>query len=132
MNKTFLQIAALLGALSVILGAFGAHGLKQVLDENGLKIFETAVRYQFYHVFALALTGVLYKEFGSKYLYYAGWMFIIGIIFFSGSLYILTFKTAVHIAGLNWVGPITPIGGLFLIIGWICLAFAVSAGKIKS
>ena len=54
MNKTFLQIAALLGALSVILGAFGAHGLKQVLDENGLKIFETAVRYQFYHVFALA------------------------------------------------------------------------------
>jgi uncharacterized membrane protein YgdD (TMEM256/DUF423 family) len=132
MNKTFLQIAALLGALGLILGAFGAHGLKQVLDENGLKIFETAVRYQFYHVFALALTGILYKEFGSKYLYYAGWMFIIGIIFFSGSLYIFTYKNAAHREGLNWVGPITPIGGVFFIIGWICLAFAVSAKKIKS
>ncbi len=132
MNKTFLQIAVLSGALSVILGAFGAHGLKQIVDENGLKIFETAVRYQFYHVFALALTGVLYKEFGSKYLYYAGWMFIIGMIFFSGSLYVLTYKTAANVSGLNWVGLITPIGGVFLIMGWICLAFAVSAKKAKN
>ncbi len=130
MNKTFLRIAALLGALSVILGAFGAHGLKQLVDENSLKIFETAIRYQFYHVFALALTGILYKEFGAKYLYYAGWMFILGIIFFSGSLYILTYKSVANVAGLNWVGPITPIGGVFFIIGWICMVF--SFGKSSS
>jgi uncharacterized membrane protein YgdD (TMEM256/DUF423 family) len=126
MNKIFLRIAALLGALSVILGAFGAHGLKQLIDEHSLAIFETAVRYQFYHVFALALVGVLYKEFSPKYLYYAGSFFIIGIIFFSGSLYLLTYKSAAHIEGMNWVGPVTPIGGVFFIIGWICLAFGVN------
>lgn len=126
MNKTFLRIAALLGALSVILGAFGAHGLKQIVDEHSLSIFETAVRYQFYHVFALALVGILYKEFPATYLYYAGNFFILGILFFSGSLYLLTYKSAAHIDGMNWVGPVTPIGGVFFIIGWVCLAFGVS------
>lgn len=125
MNKTFIQIAAWLGALSVILGAFGAHGLKKLVDENALNVYETAVRYQFYHVLALALVGVLYKEFSSKLLYYAGSFFIIGIIFFSGSLYVLTYKVAAHIDGLNWIGPITPIGGLFFIIGWVCLALGL-------
>lgn len=125
MNKTFIQIAAWLGALSVILGAFGAHGLKKLVDENALNVYETAVRYQFYHVLALALVGVLYKEFSSKLLYYAGSFFIIGIIFFSGSLYVLTYKVAVHIDSLNWIGPITPIGGLFFIIGWVCLALGL-------
>ena len=130
MNKTFLQTAAWLGALSVILGAFGAHGLKQLLVGNdALKIYETAVRYQFYHVFALALVGILCKEFSNKLVYYAGVFFVIGIIFFSGSLYVLTYKTAANINGLNWVGPITPIGGVFFIIGWICLATGLTANK---
>jgi uncharacterized membrane protein YgdD (TMEM256/DUF423 family) len=124
MNKLFLKTAALLGALSVMLGAFGAHALKQLLDDNALKIFETAVRYQFYHVFALAFAGVLYKESSTKFLYYAGMFFIIGIILFSGSLYMLTYKAAAHIDGLNWVGPITPVGGLFFVMGWVCLFFS--------
>ena len=131
MNKRFLLIAVVVGALSVILGAFGAHGLKQLVDDNALKIFETAVRYQFYHVFALALTAILYKEFSAKYLYYAGWFFIIGIILFSGSLYMLTYRAATNMDGLNWVGPITPIGGLFFIMGWVCLALAIAGKKSK-
>ena len=125
MHKGYLQTATFLGALSVALGAFGAHGLKQLVDDNSLKIFETAVRYQFYHVFALALVGILYKDFSAKLLNYAGIFFIIGILLFSGSLYVLTYKTATNFRGLNWVGPITPIGGLFFIAGWICLLLGI-------
>jgi len=125
MHTKFLQTAAFLGALSVILGAFGAHGLKKLIDDHTLIIYETAVRYQFYHVFALGLVGILYKEYSGKLLYFAGLFFIIGICLFSGSLYILTYKFAANNEGLNWAGPITPIGGLFFIIGWICLALGL-------
>ena len=75
MQKSFLKLAALLGALSVILGAFGAHSLKAMISDRSLAIFETAVRYQFYHVFALLLTGILYKEFPNSYLQWAGRLF---------------------------------------------------------
>jgi uncharacterized membrane protein YgdD (TMEM256/DUF423 family) len=125
MHIKFLQTAAFLGALSVILGAFGAHGLKKLIDDHTLNIYETAVRYQFYHVFALALVGILYKEYSGKLLYFAGIFFIIGIGLFSGSLYILTYKVAANSDGFNWVGPVTPIGGMFFIIGWICLALGL-------
>ncbi len=125
MHKGYLRIATFLGAFSVALGAFGAHGLKQLVDDNSLKIFETAVRYQFYHVFALALVGILYKDFSAKLLNYAGIFFVIGILLFSGSLYVLTYITATNVSGLNWVGPITPIGGLFFIAGWICLLLGI-------
>jgi len=125
MHTKFLQTAAFLGALSVILGAFGAHGLKKLIDDHALTIYETAVRYQFYHVFALALVGILYKEYSSKLLYFAGVFFIIGIGLFSGSLYLLTYKVAANSDGFNWAGPVTPIGGLFFIIGWICLALGI-------
>ena len=125
MHKGYLRIAALLGALSVALGAFGAHGLKKIVDEHSLTIYETAVRYQFYHVFALALAGVLYKEFKNKLIEWAGFLFIIGTLFFSGSLYVLTFKAAINADGLNWIGPITPIGGVIFIVGWICLLVGI-------
>lgn len=125
MHKGYLRTATFLGALSVALGAFGAHGLKQLVDDNSLKIFETAVRYQFYHVFALALVGILYKDFSAELLNYAGIFFVIGILLFSGSLYVLTYITATNVSGLNWVGPITPIGGLFFIAGWICLLLGI-------
>ena len=87
MHKGFLKTAALLGSLSVMLGAFAAHGLKQILLPDELQIFETAVRYQFYHVFALLAVGILYKEFSKKLMQWAGKLFIAGIILFSGSLY---------------------------------------------
>ncbi len=125
MHKGYLRTAAFIGALSVALGAFGAHGLKKIIDEHSLNIFETAVRYQFYHVFALALSAVLYKDFKNKLIEWAGFLFILGILFFSGSLYLLTYKTAMNLEGLNWVGPVTPIGGVFFIAGWICLLLGV-------
>jgi len=115
----------LLGALTVILGAFGAHKLKEILPPNTLNIFETAVRYQFYHVIALFLTGILYKEFANKFMQWAGWLFIAGIILFSGSLYIITYLQTAEIVGYTGVGAITPIGGLLFILGWILIALGV-------
>ncbi|MEO8173679.1 MAG: DUF423 domain-containing protein [Sediminibacterium sp.] len=124
MHKGFLVTAALLGALSVALGAFGAHALKAILTEQSLATYETAVRYQFYHVFALALTGMMYQSRPNQFVKAAGRLFIIGIIFFSGSLYLLTYASANNMS-LPWAGPLTPLGGVMLIIGWICLAIGM-------
>jgi uncharacterized membrane protein YgdD (TMEM256/DUF423 family) len=132
MNKNFLVIAAFMGALAVMLGAFGAHALKTMLpgdQSQSLATFETAVRYQFYHVFALALTGILYAGYPNKSLKAAGQLFIIGTIFFSGSLYILTYS-AVTGASLQWAGPVTPLGGIMLIIGWICLGLGMMKKRV--
>ncbi len=126
MHKGFLITASLLGALSVILGAFGAHALKKIVPEEAVSIFETGVRYQFYHVFALALTAILYNQYANNFISWAGICFIIGILFFSGSLYLLTYAKAINSTSLNWVGPITPLGGLFLIAGWILLAIGIT------
>ena len=125
MHKGYIKTAAFLGALSVMLGAFAAHKLKQIVSEQAVTIFETAVRYQFYHVFALALTAVMYKDFPNKLISASGILFMLGILFFSGSLYILTYITANNIIGLDWIGAITPIGGLFFIVGWLCLSLGV-------
>jgi uncharacterized membrane protein YgdD (TMEM256/DUF423 family) len=132
MNKNFLVIAAFMGALAVMLGAFGAHALKTMLpgdQSQSLATFETAVRYQFYHVFALALTGILYAGYPNKSLKAAGQLFIIGTIFFSGSLYVLTYG-AVTGASLQWAGPVTPLGGIMLIIGWICLGLGMMKKRV--
>lgn len=121
MSKRFIQYAALLGALSVALGAFGAHSLKKIIDESSLATFETGVRYQFYHTFALLATGILYRRMPTKLMEWAGILFISGIVLFSGSLYALTFLQAVENVGLKGIGAITPLGGLCFIAGWICL-----------
>ena len=125
MHKNFLRIAAILGALSVILGAFAAHGLKQVLSADQRQVFETAVRYQFYHVFALLAAGILYKEFPGKFMKWAGYLFIAGIILFSGSLYLLCYAKHAGYA-LNWLGAITPFGGAAFVAGWIMLFAGIS------
>ena len=124
MHKGFLKTAALLGALSVALGAFAAHGLKKILTTDDLQIFETAVRYQFYHVFALLTTGILYAAFTGKLVAWAGKLFITGIILFSGSLYLLCYVKYREMP-LNWIGAITPLGGVAFIAGWLMLFFAV-------
>lgn len=116
MQKLFLMIGSILGALSVMIGAFGAHALKNTLTSNGrLETFETAVKYQFYHVFALLIVGMLLSRIDHKLLHYSGYAFIVGIIIFSGSLYILC------LTNVGKWGAVTPIGGLFLIIGWLLL-----------
>lgn len=133
MHKGIIKTAALLGAVSVALGAFGAHGLKKMLDLQGLAVFETAVRYQFYHVFSLLAVGILYKEFATQVLLNAARFFIMGIILFCGSLYLVTFFKAQQIEGLYWVGAITPFGGVAFIIGWVMIFFSLLAPgkKIK-
>lgn len=120
MHKGFIKTAALLGALSVMLGAFAAHGLKKMLSAGDLQIFETAVRYQFYHVFALLAVGILYAAFPGKLLVWAGKLFIAGMILFSGSLYVLCYVKYSE-TPLNWIGAITPFGGAAFIAGWVLL-----------
>ena len=131
MFKPFIVTAAFLGALSVMLGAFGAHALKEWLTPLALNTYETAVRYQFYHVFALAFSGILYKDFPYQRLITAGKFFVAGIILFSGSLYLLTFFSVKNITGFQWIGAITPIGGGLFIIGWIFLGMGVLSSKSK-
>jgi uncharacterized membrane protein YgdD (TMEM256/DUF423 family) len=125
MHKGFLQTAAILGALAVALGAFGAHGLKKIVPPETITTFETGVRYQFYHVFALLAVAILFGSFPGKNLQYAGICFIIGIILFSGSLYLMTALQAAKTEVPRIIGPITPIGGVFFIVGWIFLFLGV-------
>ena len=132
MHKRFLVIAAVLGAWSVALGAFAAHGLKKIAPPESVASFETAVRYQFYHTFALLATGMLFQNFPNKWLKLAGGGFIIGILLFCGSLYILTALAATHSVGLKGIGLITPFGGLFFIAGWVCLLFGIISNKNTS
>jgi uncharacterized membrane protein YgdD (TMEM256/DUF423 family) len=127
MHNTFLKAAALLGALAVALGAFGAHALRQKVSEAAINIFETAVRYQFYHVIALLAVGIFFRDFGNKWMVWAGWLFIAGIVLFSGSLYMLTYVKATEKTAYNWIGAITPFGGLAFIAGWVCMFIAISS-----
>lgn len=134
MHKPFFRIAAWLGAFAVILGAFGAHKLKEIASPQALAIFETGVRYQFYHVFALLITALVWKEHPNKWLQYAGTVFVLGIILFSGSLYLLTWLTSASETGelpflAKVIGPVTPVGGLFFIAGWLLLAKGVTDSK---
>ncbi len=120
MQKTILIIGSLLGALSVIIGAFGAHALKGLLESTGrIETFETAVKYQFYHALALILLGILMFNLKHQFFEYAGYSFIIGTFIFSGSLYILC------LTGITKFGMITPIGGLAMIAGWIFLMLGI-------
>ena len=134
MYKQALTAGAVFAALAVILGAFGAHALKAKLTPDQQAVFETGVRYQFYHCFALLITGVVYASFPVKSLRLATTFFIIGIILFSGSLYTMSMlnimgadlgvpgaPTALGIA----VGVPTPIGGLFFIMGWVAFFLGV-------
>jgi len=111
----FIAIGSILGCLVVIFGAFGAHGLKDVLDDHGKSIYDKAILYQMFHVIAILILGIIEKIVPEIQLQLVGWSFLLGILFFSGSLYILS------ITGIKWFGIITPIGGLFFILGWLLL-----------
>jgi len=116
MERLFFSIASLLGGVAVALGAFGAHAMRGKVAENLLANYETGVRYHFYHALALFAVVIAIQRWPTSSLpTIAGWLFIIGIAIFSGSLYVMAFT------GLRWLGAITPIGGVALIGGWICL-----------
>lgn len=116
MERLFFSLASVLGGLAVALGAFGAHAMRGRIAEAMLANYETGVKYHFYHALALVAVVVAIQRWPSSNLpVIAGWAFVIGVVIFSGSLYIMAFT------GLRWLGAITPIGGVSLIIGWVCL-----------
>ena len=120
MNNKLISIAALLAFLSVALGAFGAHSLNELLTTEKLNSFETGVRYQFYHSLALLIIGLNANKLNATAL--IGRFMLIGIVFFSFSIYLLSLQELIVI-NLSILGPITPIGGLLLMISWLILIF---------
>jgi len=119
-QRTTLLSAAVLGGLTVGLGAFGAHALKPILLQNGrVEVYELATRYQFYHTLALLAVGILQHWYSNKQLQYASFCMLTGTVLFSGSLYLLSFIS------FSLLGPITPIGGVFLIMGWVFLLVGI-------
>lgn len=119
MANLWLSAAAVSGFLSVAIGAFGAHGLKELLDAYGSDIFETAVQYQMFHTIGLLVVGVLQASSPKPGFRLSGWCFIIGIVLFSGSLYLLA------VSGIKWLGAVTPVGGTAFLVGWAALLYRV-------
>ncbi|MGD1861007.1 MAG: DUF423 domain-containing protein [Leptolyngbyaceae cyanobacterium] len=116
----FLAIAAVLGGLSVAGGAFASHALQEQLPEKAIGVFNTGIRYQMYHALALLVVALLLSNAKSAmpWLTASGWLFFVGILLFSGSLYLIS------LAGIKAFGPVTPVGGVALMAGWTCLVIA--------
>jgi uncharacterized membrane protein YgdD (TMEM256/DUF423 family) len=120
--KNFLAIGAISAACAVSLGAFGAHALKTRLEPDQLQVFETGVKYQMYHSIALIIVFIVNQKLNSHLISYSGWSFLFGIFFFSGSLYLLSCRELLGISRWNiFLGPVTPLGGILFIAGWIFL-----------
>lgn len=118
MERFFLAVGALSAFLAVALGAFAAHGLKNRLPAEMLNVFEVGVRYHMYHSLALLAVAWASGRWPSASITVAGWLFVIGILIFSGSLYLLS------VSGLRWLGAITPLGGVAFLAGWLLLAWS--------
>ncbi len=121
MSKNLFITACILGAMTVILGAFGAHLLKEKLTAAQLVSYNTGISYQFYHIGAALLCCLFAAQFKIKQFNIAGWLFIVGIICFSGSIYLLNIRDLIGLTNYKWLGPITPIGGVFFIVGWVMM-----------
>ena len=117
-SSSWMVVGSLLGACGVALGAFGAHGLKSRVDPAMLAVFETAVRYHLTHALALLAVAWARERWPGTPATAAGWLFLTGIVIFSGSLYLMV------LTGARWLGAVTPLGGLALIAGWCALALA--------
>ena len=122
MQRTFLALGAVSGALAVVAGAFGAHGLRGRLSPDLLAVFETAARYHMYHALALIAVAAIATRLQGRGADVAGWLFVAGTVVFSGSLYLLA------LGGPRWLGAITPLGGLCFIVGWVALAWSAVRG----
>ena len=134
MQKRLVAFAGISGALAVALGAMAAHLLRSkmeagLLTMNDLQAFETAAKYQMYHSIVLLVIALLTDKLSSRYIYKATYCFMAGIVLFSGSLYILSTAQLIGLTSVHWLGPVTPIGGLFLITGWLLLAFSAISDR---
>jgi uncharacterized membrane protein YgdD (TMEM256/DUF423 family) len=117
MERVFFIIGALSAFIGVAAGAFGAHGLKSRMNTEMLSVFEVGVRYQMYHAFALIIAAGVQSKWPSTLITTGGWLFVIGTILFSGSLYLMSMTE------VRWLGAITPLGGLAFLAGWVCMAW---------
>lgn len=125
MDRLLYVCAGVAGFVGVALGAFAAHGLKARLDADLLAVFETAVRYQMYHVFAICAAAWAWARWRHRSFAVAGWLFAAGIVVFSGSLYV------VALSGVRWPGVITPFGGFAFLTGWLCfIVGAIRAHRV--
>lgn len=127
MNKRIIITAAIFGILAVILGAFGAHKVKEIISTSQLDTWHTAVQYHFYHTLALLFLST-FARFKNNLINISSYCFVLGIIFFSGSLYLIALKDVLNI-NTRIIGPITPLGGLLFICGWIGLLLAAIKDK---
>lgn len=118
MERMFFGLGALFALLGVALGAFGAHALRATLSPADLATFETGVRYQMYHAFGLVVAAWATSRWAGTPVTVAGWLFVVGIVVFSGSLYTLV------LTGQRWLGAVTPLGGLCFLLGWALLAWS--------
>lgn len=128
MNKDihigYIKLGVLIILLGIVAGAFGAHFIENKFGERSSQIFETASRYQIYHGFGIIILGLLWSHVNQQYLNRAKWLFIAGILCFSGSLYLLAVKSLLG-SFTKVIGPITPIGGLLFIIGWVVVLLSL-------
>ena len=118
MERLFFSVGAISAFLAVAAGAFGAHALRARLDPAMLAVFETGARYQMYHALGLLAVAWALTRWPGPWAGRAGWLFLVGTVLFSGSLY------ALALSGIRWLGAITPLGGLAFLAGWLCLALA--------
>jgi uncharacterized membrane protein YgdD (TMEM256/DUF423 family) len=117
-QRTILFTASISALIAVALGAFGAHGLEKSLNSEALDTWEVGVRYQFYHSLAMFAVLGLAKVYNTQRALRSAWLFLLGILLFSGGLYLLSTQTITGING-SWIGPITPFGGLLFMAGWL-------------
>jgi uncharacterized membrane protein YgdD (TMEM256/DUF423 family) len=121
MDRAFFMLGAISGLIGVAAGAFGAHALRGRLSPDLLAVFETAARYQMYHALGLLAVAWAVTRWPGSTAPWAGWLFVIGTVLFSGSLY------ALALTGVRWLGAVTPLGGTAFLAGWLCLALATRA-----
>lgn len=117
--KAFLIVGIINGFLAVALGAFGAHGLEGKVSDKSLAIWEKAVTYQMFHTLAILITGILITKIQHVSIHWAGWLFLIGIVLFSGSLYTYA------VTGVKFLAMITPFGGIMFLVAWITLGYGI-------
>jgi uncharacterized membrane protein YgdD (TMEM256/DUF423 family) len=133
MQKQAIYLGSLFAGLAVVIGAFGAHYLKTILTPDQLSSFETGVKYQFYHSFAIFICGIIstYSFCDAQKIKYAMWSFVIGIVCFSGSIYLLNLLKSKELVGIKGLGILTPIGGLFFITAWVLVAISCKRKMVE-